>query len=56
MIIKNKILQMIPNIDITGIYWHQLMFVIIGKSKRIIDKIRELNNNYMEKYPVYSIK
>ena len=50
--IKERILSVIPSAHVTAIYWHQLMFVLIGKSDKIIQKVRHLNREYSLMYPV----
>jgi hypothetical protein len=50
--IKEKILSVMPSAHVTAIYWHQLMFVLIGKSENIIQKVRHLNREYSLMYPV----
>jgi hypothetical protein len=36
----------------TAIYWHQLMFVVIGKSQKVISQVGEANKKYSRTYPV----
>ena len=50
--IKERLLAVIPSVSVIGIYWHQLMFVVIGKSERTIDNIRQINSAYADVYPV----
>jgi hypothetical protein len=50
--IKERILSVMPSAHVTAIYWHQLMFVLIGKSENIIQKVRHLNREYSLMYPV----
>ena len=50
--IKERLLAVIPSVHVTGIYWHQLMFVVIGKSERTIVNIRQINSAYADMYPV----
>jgi hypothetical protein len=50
--IKERLLAVIPSAYVTGIYWHQLMFVVICKSERTIDNIRQINSAYADVYPV----
>ena len=50
--IKERFLEMDPTAHITAVYWHQLMFVIIGKSEEVIDTIWQVNRDYKKIYPV----
>ena len=50
--IKERLLAVIPSAHLAGIFWHQLMFVVIGKSERTMGNIRQLNKAYAETYPV----
>ena len=50
--IKGRLLAVIPSVHVTAVFWHQLMFVLIGKSEKIIGQVRQLNSKYSEKYPV----
>jgi len=54
--IKERLLAVVPNAHVTAIFWHQLMFVVLGKSERTIDNIRQINRSYKEIYPVEIIK
>jgi hypothetical protein len=36
----------------TAIYWHSLMFVAIGKSRKIIAQVSEANEKYSRSHPV----
>ena len=36
---------------VTAIYWHSLMFVLIGKSQEVVAPIRIANERYSENYP-----
>lgn len=50
--IRERLLEANPSVKITAIYWHQLMFVLISKSKRTIKQVRKLNEKYSLTYPV----
>jgi hypothetical protein len=50
--IKERLLAIVPTAHLTGIYWHQLMFVIIGLSIRTMENIRQINKAYAEVYSV----
>ncbi|MCG2722725.1 MAG: hypothetical protein L6290_12050 [Thermodesulfovibrionales bacterium] len=50
--IQERLLATIPSAHVTGVFWHQLMFVVIGKSEESISKIRQLNSAYADIYPV----
>ena len=52
--ISKNILNVAPFAHITAIYWNQLMFVLIGKSEKIIieDIKLTLNKNYSNRRPV----
>lgn len=50
--IKERILAFVPNAHVTAIFWHQLMFVVLGKSEKTINNIRQINRGYKESYPV----
>ena len=50
--IRERLLEANPSVKITAIYWHQLMFVLISKSKQTIKQVRKLNKNYSLTYPV----
>lgn len=54
--IKERLLAIVPNTYITAIFWHQLMFVVLGKSKKTIANIRQINRSYKESYPVEIIQ
>ena len=53
--IKQRLLAAFPAVHVTAVFWHQLMFVLIGKSEKTIDKVRQLNSKYSERYPVETI-
>lgn len=38
--IKERLLTIVPTAHVTGIFWHQLMFVVIGKSERTMENIQ----------------
>ena len=50
--IKERLKAAIPSACVTAIFWHQLMFVLIGKSKKRIEMVRQLNQQYLTKRPV----
>ncbi|MBU0501150.1 MAG: hypothetical protein KJ558_03735 [Gammaproteobacteria bacterium] len=50
--IKERLLSVVPSVDVTGVFWHQLMFVVISKSITTIGKIRQLNSDYARSHPV----
>ena len=50
--IKERLLAVFPEMHVTAVFWHQLMFVLIGKSEKPLDKVRQLNSKYSERYPV----
>jgi hypothetical protein len=50
--IRERLLEANSSVKITAIYWHQLMFVLISKSKQTIKQVRKLNKNYSLTYPV----
>ncbi len=50
--IKERLLAVIPSAHVTAVFWHQLMFVLIGKSEKTIGRVRQLNSKYSERYPV----
>lgn len=47
-----RIRERMPSGYTTTLYWHSLMFVTISKTKEIIEKVIELNNQYSQMYPV----
>lgn len=49
--IKERILAIAPNTYVTAIFWHQVMFVVLGKSQKTIDNVRQINERYKETYP-----
>ncbi len=53
--IKERILAVIPSAFVAGIFWHQLMFVVIGKSEKTIGNIQQINKSYADMYPVQII-
>jgi len=50
--IKERLLMIEPSAKMTGIFWHQLMFVVLGKSEKTIERIRAINKEYSQNYPV----
>jgi len=54
--IKERLLAIVPSANVTGIFWHQLMFVVLGMSERTIEEIRVINKAYAQKYLVEVIE
>lgn len=54
--IRQKLNDSNATVQTTAIYWHQLMFVLIGKSEQIIRKVCSINKAYASKYPVNVIE
>ena len=50
--IRERLLVTVPTVYVTGIFWHQLMFVVFGRSEKTVDKIRRYNRVYAQKFPV----
>jgi hypothetical protein len=50
--IKERLLAVVPSVHVTGVFWYQLMFVVISKSEKTIGQVRQLNSVYAERYPV----
>ncbi len=50
--IKERVLEVVPSVHMTAVHWHQLMFVILGKSEEVIEAVRRANEDYKSKYPV----
>lgn len=41
--------------SITAIYWHSLMFVVLSKSRDVIDEVAKINKDYADVVPVKTI-
>ena len=47
-----RIRERLTNGYATAIYWHSLMFVIIGRTKETIKEVMAINHQYSQVYPV----
>jgi hypothetical protein len=47
-----RIKERMPSGYTTALHWHSLMFVAIGKTKEIIEKVIDLNHQYSQRCPV----
>jgi len=50
--IKERLTDTMVSVQTTAICWHQLMFVLVSKSEKIIKQVRKANKVYSSKYPV----
>ena len=54
--IKGQLGKFTAAVHITGIYWHQLMFVLISKSAETIGRVRVMNKTYVRAIALTSRK
>ena len=50
--IRQRLQELNSAIHTTAIYWHQLMFVLISRSEKSIQKANSANRAYVSNYPV----
>lgn len=54
--IRQRLNELNTIVYTTAIYWHQLMFVLISRSKKSIQKVNSINKAYASNYPVNTIQ
>ncbi|VBB44954.1 hypothetical protein TRIP_B350125 [uncultured Desulfatiglans sp.] len=50
--IRQRLNELNTTVHAVAIYWHQLMFVLISRSEKIIQKVNSINMAYASNYPV----
>ena len=50
--IRQRLNKLNTTVHTVAIYWHQLMFVLISRSEKIIEKVNSINMAYTSNYPV----